>query len=127
MSYFGTWKCPSCGSTWIGSIGWVYPKNTDELNKMLHNICGCDGKIDGAKTPELSMSICNFKCSKDRMIKTYDKDIKYLEEEINKSVNDGYDRHKLLSVIEYYVNTLTENEIDVPEKLYNWIDYLNGV
>ena len=36
-------------------------------------------------------------------------------------------RHKVIQEVIDYVNLLQEYEIKVPQKLYNWIDYLNGV
>ena len=36
-------------------------------------------------------------------------------------------RQKVMSEVIDYINLLQEYEIKVPEKLYNWIDYLNGV
>ena len=65
MSYFGHWECPACHSTWTGSIGWHMPSE-EELPNMLHNMCGCDGRIEGAKTPLLSASVMNFVQSEDR-------------------------------------------------------------
>lgn len=66
MSYFGRWECPVCKSTWTGSIGWKFPETQELLDKMLHNLCGCDGAIEGAPMPELSFSVGNFESSDER-------------------------------------------------------------
>lgn len=46
MSIFGSFQCPKCGSEWVGSIGWIYSGGQKELDKLLLNLCGCEGKID---------------------------------------------------------------------------------
>ena len=66
MSYFGNWECPNCGTTWTGSIGWSMPEDQEALNKMLHNICGCSGPIEGAKTPLMSSSVMHVVISEKR-------------------------------------------------------------
>ena len=74
MSVFGNWSCPNCGTTWTGSIGWGPIENQDELDKMLHNMCGCSGPIEGAATPVMSMSIMNVEISDKRKAMNLDID-----------------------------------------------------
>ena len=66
MSVFGRWECQECRSTWTGSIGWAPPTDEDELNKMLTNMCGCIGPIEGAATPVMSCSVMNFNSTEKR-------------------------------------------------------------
>ena len=66
MSYFGQWQCPSCKSTWMGSIGWNPPTDKEDLDKMLLNLCGCEGPIEDAKRPYKSMSMLNYLASDER-------------------------------------------------------------
>ena len=126
MSYFGKWECPSCKSTWVGSIGWDKPEG-EQLKKMLHNICGCDGTIEDALTPEGSMSIMKFKHTKLSIEKRLERTMVRIQHDIDNSVNFDAEQHKdLLRKIEGFVGIIEKVEIKVPTKLLNWIDYLNG-
>jgi len=74
MSVFGSWECPNCGTTWTGSIGWNPPTDEEDLKNMLHNMCGCSGRIKGAATPEGSCSVMNAKISDKRKAMNLDID-----------------------------------------------------
>lgn len=58
MSIFRSWKCPNCGSTWTGSIGWDYTilDDEDRLNRLLQTMCGCE-KVENPEYPEGSCSV----------------------------------------------------------------------
>ena len=74
MSMFGTWKCPNCGSTWSGSIGWdlsVY-EDEDRLNRLLQTICECE-PVDEPVYPLMSCSVFDFEESDKRKELTNDR------------------------------------------------------
>jgi len=74
MSVFGRWECPNCGTSWTGSIGWAPPSDKEELDKLLHNMCGCSGRIEGAATPVGSCSVTQVKISDKRKAMNLDID-----------------------------------------------------
>jgi len=80
MSVFGKWECPNCETTWTGSIGWNPPIDIEGRNKLLHNMCGCSGPIEGAETPVISASVMNVKISDKRKAMNLDIDKSRAEE-----------------------------------------------
>lgn len=59
---------------------------------------------------------------------TVDIEMAHFATEINRSVfYSQAERNKLRRSILLFADELWANELPVPVKLYNWVDYLNGV
>ena len=119
MSYFGTWECPSCKSTWTGSIGWQYPTE-EQLPKMLHNICGCDGLIEGAMTPIISSSMMDFKSTKTRVEKMLPKAIEHFTTRLSDKMTE-----QDVKDWNYFSETLKVHSLEIPGKLVELMKIVN--